>query len=236
MVGSTTTWKVNVSTCSLRFGIVRTYPGSTTEFTGRGNINEDRLLVLGKRIDNVGTVLEDLIVHVTLTTRETSPVGQDHHRQLLTIVEVAQSLGGLEGGVGVPHTTSLLGDHLHRIRVGRVSRGDILHRPSLDSNHTHRDTAETGTTDNNGTGPAAKGLLEGVLIEQTRQEALVILLTTDEPAGVVGLLSRGEVGHITVPAVRESTDRDRRALLVGNKRHPLDDLLHTGKVIVGSHV
>jgi hypothetical protein len=158
----------------------------------RRNVDEDGLLVLNEGIDNVRTVLEDLVVHVTLATRETSPVGKNHHGQLLTVVEVTESLSGLEGGIGVPYTTGLLGDHLHRVGVGRVGRGDVLHRAGLDSDDTHGNTTKTGTTNNDGASPTAEGLLEGALIEQTGEEAVDVLLTADEPSDIVRLLGGGK--------------------------------------------
>ena len=120
---------------------------------------------------------------------------------MLTVVEVSDSLGGLEGRVGVPNTTSLVGNLLDRVRVGRVSRCDVLNRASLNANDTDGDTTETSTTDNDSASPSAKSLLEGALVEQTRGEAIVFLLTMDEPSDIVGLLLGREVGDVTVPRV-----------------------------------
>jgi len=75
---------------------------------------------------------------------------------LLTVVEIANSLSGLEGGVRVPDTTSFLSDLLDRVGVGWVSWSDVLDRASLNTDDTNRDTGKTSTTDNNGTSPSTK--------------------------------------------------------------------------------
>jgi hypothetical protein len=134
-----------------------------------------------------------------LTTRETSPVGKNHQRQLLTVVEVSDSLSGLEGRVGVPNTTSLVCDLLDRVRVGRVGGCDVLDRASLNTNDTDGDTTKASTTNNDSASPAAKSLLEGALVEQTGGKAVVLLLTVDEPSDIVRLLLGREEGDVTVP-------------------------------------
>ncbi|CAG9956035.1 unnamed protein product [Clonostachys rosea f. rosea IK726] len=201
------------------------------------NVDEDGLFVLDEGVDNERTVLENLVVHVTLTTRETTPVGKDHQRQLLTIVEVIDSLSSLEGGVGVPNTTSLLADLLDRVGVGRVGRGDVLDRACLNSNDTHGDTTETSTTNHNGTSPAAKSLDERVLVEETALEASIILsLTTNQPANIIRLLLGRGVDDITIPLINDGAQGDGVVALVRYERHPLNNLGDTGEIIIGSHV
>jgi len=92
---------------------------------------------------------------------------------LLTVVEVADSLSGLVGGVGVPDTTSLRGDLLNGVGVGRIGRRDVLDGASLNTNNTDRDTAKTSTADDDGPGPATECLLERATVEKTGQEALL---------------------------------------------------------------
>ncbi|CAI6094390.1 unnamed protein product [Clonostachys chloroleuca] len=201
------------------------------------NVDEDGLFILDEGVDNERTVLENLVVHVALTTRETTPVGKDHQRQLLTIVEVIDSLSSLEGRVGVPDTTSLLADLLDRVGVGRVGRGDVLDCASLDSNDTHGDTTKTSTTNHNGTSPTAKSLDKGVFVEETALEASIILsLTTDQPANIIRLLLGRGVDDITIPLINDGAQRDGVIALVRYKRHPLNNLGDTSEIIVGSHV
>ena len=76
-------------------GWVNDDPRTTTEFTEGRNVNEDRLLILDESIDDVRTILENLVVHVALTTRETTPIGKNHQWELFTIVEVADCLCSL---------------------------------------------------------------------------------------------------------------------------------------------
>jgi hypothetical protein len=215
---------------------VRTYPWTTTELSEGRNVDEDGLLVLDEGIDDVWTVLEDLVVHISLTTRETSPVGKNHQGQLLTIVEISDCLCGLEGRVGVPNTTGLVGNLLDGVGVGRVSGCDVLNRASLNSNNTDGNTTKTSTTNNDSASPAAKSLLEGALVEQTRGEAIVVLLTVDEMSDIVRLLLGREEGNVTVPCIGWGWDRDGVVLLVRNERHPLDNLWDTLEVILSSHV
>ncbi|CAH0025223.1 unnamed protein product [Clonostachys rhizophaga] len=189
-----------------------------------GNVDEDGLFILDEGVDNERTVLENFVVHVALTTRETTPVGKDHQRQLLTIIEVIDSLSSLEGRVGVPDTTSLLADLLDRVGVGRVGRGDVLDRASLDSNDAHGDTTKTSTTNHNGTSPTTKSLDKGVLVEETALEASIILsLTTDQPANIIRLLLGRGVDDITIPLINDGAQRDGVIALVS-------------EIIVGSHV
>ncbi|ROV86895.1 hypothetical protein VMCG_10866 [Cytospora schulzeri] len=211
-------------------------PGSSTEFAVWRNVDKDRLLILDEGVDNERTILENLVVHIALTARESLPVGKDHERQLLTVVEVVDGLSSLERRVGVPHTTGLLADLLNGVRVGRVGRRDVLDRSGLDSDDTHGDTTKASTTNNNGTSPATKGLNERVLIEETGQELVAVLLTADHPSGVVRLTrNRGE-DNITVPSVSGRGDRDGVVALVRNEGHPLDDLGDTSHVVLGGHV
>ncbi|GKT80765.1 LOW QUALITY PROTEIN: unnamed protein product [Colletotrichum tofieldiae] len=212
-------------------------PRATTKLAEGGDVDEDGLLELDEGVDDVGTVLQNLVVHVALTTRETSPVGENHERQLLTIVEVVDGLCSLEGGIGVPDTTSLVGDLLDGIGVGGVGRSDILDGAGLDSDDTHRDAAKASTTNNYGASPAAKSLNEGVLVEQTRLEvALLSGATTDHPSDVVRLLLGRSVDNVTVPGVRARADGDGAAALLGDERHPLDNLGDTVEVVVTSHM
>jgi hypothetical protein len=85
-----------------------TYPGTATKLAKWWYVHKDGLLIFDERIDNVRAILEHLVVHVALTTRETTPVCKDHNWKLLAVVEILQCLRGLEGRVRVPDTTSFL--------------------------------------------------------------------------------------------------------------------------------
>ncbi|GJD05392.1 hypothetical protein ColKHC_14217 [Colletotrichum higginsianum] len=212
-------------------------PRTATKLTEGRNVDKDGLLELDEGVDDVGTVLQNLVVHVALTTRETSPVGEDHERQLLTVVEVVDGLGSLEGRVGVPHTTGLVRHLLDRIGVGGIGRGDVLDRAGLDRDDTHGDATETSTANNNGASPAAEGLDEGVLVEQTGLEVTLLRgATTNHPSDVVRLLLGRGVDDVAVPDIRAGADGDGAAALLGDKGHPLDNLGDTIKVVGTSHV
>ena len=211
-------------------------PRATTKLAEGRNVDEDGLLELDEGVNDEGAILEDLVVHVALTTREATPVGKDHERKLLAVVEVVDGLGSLEGGVGVPDTASLIGHLLDRVGVGGIGRSDVLNGTGLDSDDTHGDTAEASATDDNGAGPSTEGLDEGVLVEETGLEASLVLLTSNHPPDVIRLLLGRGVDNVTVPGINAEADRYRVVALVRNERHPLDNLGDTSEVIVGSQV
>src|SRR5699024_5264046 len=108
-----------------------------------------RLLILDKGINNVRPILEHLMIHIPLATREPSPVCQNHDGKLFSMVEVLQRLRSLERRVGIPHSSSLRRNHLDRVRISWIGGSDVLDGSSLDSDDTHRDTGETSTTHDN---------------------------------------------------------------------------------------
>ena len=57
-------------------------------------------------------------------------------KDLLAIIEVFDGLCSLECAVGVPDTSSFVSDLLNRVWVGRICRGDVLYRTSLNTNNT----------------------------------------------------------------------------------------------------
>ena len=211
-------------------------PGSTAELAVGWDVDEDGLLELDEGIDNVRAVLEDLVVHVALTARETTPVGEDHKRQLLAIVEVLNGLSSLEGRVGVPDTTGFRSDLLNGVGVGRIGRSDVLNRASLDTDDTNRDATKASTTNNDSLGPTAQTLLKRAAVEETRLEAVRIFLSSDEVPDIVGSLARWVVSDIAVPVISRRRDGNRAALLVRHVRYPLDDLGNTLEIVIGSHV
>ncbi|KAH6606989.1 hypothetical protein Trco_006142 [Trichoderma cornu-damae] len=162
---------------------------------------------------------------------------QDHERKLFTVVEVIDGLSSLESRVGIPDTAGLVADLLDRVGVGGIGRRNVLHSAGLDSNDTHGNTTKASTTNDNSSSPAAKGLNERVLVEQPALErTIVVLLTGNHPPDIIGLLLGRVVSDVAVPAVEAWADRDGATTLLGHKRHPLDNLGNTLKVIVGGHV
>ncbi|EIC06664.1 hypothetical protein OR221_0011, partial [Microbacterium laevaniformans OR221] len=65
----------------------------------------------------------------------------------------------------------------------------------------HWDTAKTSTANNDSASPSAKGLNEGVLVEETGKETLVILLTSDEMSHIIWLLGRWHEGDLSIPRI-----------------------------------
>ncbi|KAH3668229.1 hypothetical protein OGAPHI_001983 [Ogataea philodendri] len=169
-------------------GWVNNDPRSTSQFSGWRDVCEDWLLEVHKSVHNISSVLENLVVHVSLTTRESSPVGQNHQWQLLTVVEVTDGLSSLEGRVWIPNLTGFLHQHLGRILVGGVGRSQILHSSGLHTDNTHRNTSKTGSTNNNSLGPSRQCFLERATVEQTGLEVVLGTSTFDQPSDVVSLV------------------------------------------------
>ena len=67
-------------------------PGAATQLGAGRQVDEEGLLVVVDGIDNVRAVLEDLLKHVALATGEATPVGQNHQRKLLAMIEVVDRL------------------------------------------------------------------------------------------------------------------------------------------------
>ena len=155
---------------------------------------------------------------------------------MLAIIEVADGLSGLEGRVRVPHSTSFLHDLLLGILVGGIGRDDVLNGASLNTNHTYWDTTKTSATDDDSLCPAGQRFFKGVLVEETGQEALFVVFTGNEPADVVRLLLRREVGDRAVPWVRSHTDGNWIVLLVRNEGEPIDDLFNPLEIVGCRHV
>ena len=75
----------------LRVGRINDHPG-TAQLTVLGDVDEDRMLVLHQCIHDHGSKLQDLLVHVASAGTKSTPVGKDHDWQVLTTVEIFQSL------------------------------------------------------------------------------------------------------------------------------------------------
>src|SRR5690606_15146908 len=107
----------------------------------------------------------------------------------------------------------------------------ILNRASLNADNTNWNTAKACATNNNSSRPSAQSLLEGVLIKQTRQESLLVLLAGNKPSYIIRLLLRRAVEDVSVPGVYRREDGYRSIPFLGNIRKPLDNFLNTGKIV-----
>jgi len=76
-------------------GRVEHDPRTTAQLGARRQVDEEGLLVLANRVDNVRAVFKDFLKHVTLAAGEAAPVGHDKQRQLLAVVKVLDGLGSL---------------------------------------------------------------------------------------------------------------------------------------------
>mmetsp|Transcript_80600 Transcript_80600/g.203804 ORF Transcript_80600/g.203804 Transcript_80600/m.203804 type:complete len:462 (-) Transcript_80600:1228-2613(-) len=150
-------------------GRVDHHPGATTELATRGDVDEDRMLVLHQSIDDLRAKLQDLVVHVARAAREAAPIREDHQWQVLAPVEVADGRRCLVRAVGKPYLAGLRFQDLLARRVGWVSRHPAVDVPRLHSDDTHGDAAELRAAGDHAAAPAIKALLEGALIEETRE-------------------------------------------------------------------
>merc|ERR1712125_160209 len=113
------------------------------------------MLVLTKGINNHGSELENFSSHISRSSRESTPVSKDHHRESF-LGEVTNSLGGLVGRVGEKDLSSLRKNSLTRVGVGRIGRNNLLDLTSLNSNGTHGNTSKTSTPNDNSLTPTSK--------------------------------------------------------------------------------
>jgi hypothetical protein len=125
---------------------------------------------------------------------------------------------------------------LHGVWVGWIGWSDVLDRASLNTNDTDWNTTEASTTDNNGLGPTTEGLNKRSIVKETREMTLIVVLASNEPSYVVRLLWWWNVGDITIPRVNSRANWQWVVALVWNVGHPFNNLGHTLKVIIGSHV
>ena len=135
-------------------------------------------------------------------------------------------------GKRTAYLTSLHDLLLVRERVRRVGGNPALDGAGLDSDSTHRDAAETSTTDDDSLGPARESLLERVLVEEAREPAAVSLvgLAGQEPTRVVSSLDRRVVDR-AVPRVDGRHDREHGAARRRDVAEPADDRQDTLEVV-----
>mmetsp|Transcript_21959 Transcript_21959/g.41126 ORF Transcript_21959/g.41126 Transcript_21959/m.41126 type:complete len:357 (-) Transcript_21959:181-1251(-) len=151
------------------------HPRTTSELTVWWDVDEHRLLVRAQGIHDLRSKLENLTIHVSSASGETTPVGEDYQRQVLSPVEVFNGLGRLESRIREPYLTCLRLDRLPRFRVGRVCRDASVNKPGLHSDASDRDAAQLASSDNDRLAPASERLSEGPLIEESSLETLVCL-------------------------------------------------------------
>mmetsp|Transcript_7702 Transcript_7702/g.11931 ORF Transcript_7702/g.11931 Transcript_7702/m.11931 type:complete len:264 (-) Transcript_7702:1704-2495(-) len=98
---------------SVHFHVSRVYcriddnPGSASKLTTRGNVDEDGLFVVTKRVDNLSTELQNLTIHISGSSRKASPVSKNDQRKIFTTVKVFNSLSSFVRGVREPNLSSL---------------------------------------------------------------------------------------------------------------------------------
>jgi len=135
-------------------GRVEDDPGTTTKLSVGRDVNKEGLLEVAEGVHDVRAILQNLVKHVALASRESPPVGKNDQRELFSLVEVVDGLRRLEGRVWEPHLTSLLVDLLLRVSVGRVGGNNLLHGSRLNGNHSHRDASEASPPSHNCLGPS----------------------------------------------------------------------------------
>mmetsp|Transcript_17637 Transcript_17637/g.35580 ORF Transcript_17637/g.35580 Transcript_17637/m.35580 type:complete len:404 (+) Transcript_17637:428-1639(+) len=188
-------------------GRIDNHPRTTTEFTVRWDVNEDGLFVFAQGINDLGSKLEDLAVHVTCTSGETTPVGENDQRQVLSPIEILNGLSRLECRVREPNLTGLRLNSLPGLRVSRICWDAPVDKPGFDSDASDWNTAKLTSSHDNGLTPTCKGLFESSFIEESSLESLIGLDTGKHVPWVVRRFGRFEFHG------------SGRRILGGNHRH-----------------
>mmetsp|Transcript_57558 Transcript_57558/g.137061 ORF Transcript_57558/g.137061 Transcript_57558/m.137061 type:complete len:337 (-) Transcript_57558:23-1033(-) len=213
-------------------GGVDDHPGSSSELTMLGDVDENRVLVVHQSIHDHGAELQDLVVHVPGASGEAAPVGEDKQRQVLAQVEVADGRGGFVGGVREPNLAGLRLHDLPALWVPRVSGDAALHVAGLHSNDAHGDAAQAGASADHGAAPTLQVLRPGARIKEAPQPpALDVHHALQEVPRVVGQRRRLEL-HVAVPGVAAQSAHGRRAAgVLGHEAQPVQDGPHALLVV-----
>ena len=211
-------------------------PRTSAQLAVGRDVHEDRVLVRAQVVHDLRAELEHLAEHVARAARKATPVGEEHHGQVLGGVEVGERLRGLVGRVGEPDLARLREVGLAGRRVGGVGGDDGLGQASLNGDDAHRDAAQPGASDDDGLAPAGEVLGERALIEEAGLEGAVGAGGTREHHARIVWCVRGGPHNVAVDRV------DARGGLLrfeGGARHvrePAQDLLDAVLVVGGELV
>mmetsp|Transcript_106671 Transcript_106671/g.340410 ORF Transcript_106671/g.340410 Transcript_106671/m.340410 type:complete len:455 (-) Transcript_106671:5304-6668(-) len=204
-------------------GRIDDHPRAASQLASGRDVHEDGVLVIDQGIDDLGTKFENLVVHVPGAAGEAAPIREDDERQVLAVVEVADRGGRLEGTVREPNLPSLRLHHLLTQGVRRVCRHTALNVPRLHGNDAHGNTAELGPSHDDAAAPSLEVLLEGALVEKSRQAlALGRRRSREHMARIVGYLG-GHERNVAVHGVRRLDHRCHAAGSLGCVGEPRQD-------------
>mmetsp|Transcript_10027 Transcript_10027/g.22290 ORF Transcript_10027/g.22290 Transcript_10027/m.22290 type:complete len:223 (-) Transcript_10027:626-1294(-) len=150
-------------------GWIHHHPGAPTEFALRGNVNEDGLFVIHQGIHNLSSEFQDFSVHVSSSSRETTPIGKDHQRKIFAHIEVPYGCGCLVGTVRKPHLSCLRLDNLSTLWIAGISRYSPFNIPGLDCYDTHGDAPQACSTYYYTSAPTSHVFNETSSVEETRK-------------------------------------------------------------------
>ena len=207
---------------------VNDHPRAASEFAVRGNVHEDGLRVLPQRVDDVGTVLENLPVHIPQTAGEPAPVGEDDQRESLA-VHVPDGLSRLERAVREPNLTRLrLLRDLSTLK--RRVRGDsLLARARLNRDGADGKPSEARPARDHALAPVCHHLHERATVEEVVEHLprIVRRVRRGEP--------HGPMDGVEPVALRQG-ERQRRTLLRRDEGQPSQDVAHAAHVVGHDHV
>mmetsp|Transcript_40495 Transcript_40495/g.100530 ORF Transcript_40495/g.100530 Transcript_40495/m.100530 type:complete len:207 (-) Transcript_40495:4255-4875(-) len=107
-------------------GWVDNNPCPTAQLAIRRDIDEDRLLVSAKVVDNVRTEFKYLPIHIASTAGETAPVSEHNKRQIFGRIEICNSLGSLICRVGIPDLSRLGEYGFPRVWIRWIGRDTLF--------------------------------------------------------------------------------------------------------------
>mmetsp|Transcript_89338 Transcript_89338/g.257673 ORF Transcript_89338/g.257673 Transcript_89338/m.257673 type:complete len:991 (+) Transcript_89338:429-3401(+) len=171
---------------------VKHHPSAAAQLAVRGDIDGHWVAVFNQCVHDHGAVLQHLGEHVACAPGEAAPVREDHQRQVLAAVEVADGLRGLVGGVGIPDLAGLRLVDVVGLAVRRVCRDVALHGAGLHGHDADREPAHAPAADDHRLAPALHVLPEGALVAEARAPLAVDHGAGQHVPGIIRRLRRHE--------------------------------------------
>mmetsp|Transcript_89339 Transcript_89339/g.257689 ORF Transcript_89339/g.257689 Transcript_89339/m.257689 type:complete len:424 (+) Transcript_89339:429-1700(+) len=209
---------------------VKHHPSAAAQLAVRGDIDGHWVAVFNQCVHDHGAVLQHLGEHVACAPGEAAPVREDHQRQVLAAVEVADGLRGLVGGVGIPDLAGLRLVDVVGLAVRRVCRDVALHGAGLHGHDADREPAHAPAADDHRLAPALHVLVERALVAEARLPLAVEHHAGEHVPRVVRGLGRHEL-HLPRRRVLRRDHRRQRIHRLRHIRQPLQDRLDAVLVV-----
>mmetsp|Transcript_23249 Transcript_23249/g.49496 ORF Transcript_23249/g.49496 Transcript_23249/m.49496 type:complete len:332 (-) Transcript_23249:2231-3226(-) len=196
----------------------------------RRQIHVHGVFVFTERVDNHCSKFQDFSCHITTSSTESAPVGEDHDGKTL-LLEVVDSLSSLVRRIRVQNLSSLRKNCFARVGVGRVGGDDLLNLTSLNGDSTERNSSETSTSYNNTLTPSSQVFLETSLVKETQ----ISSITSHHHTRIVRSRSRSP-GHLSVGGVTAGAYGRKSSNLLWNETQPVEQRRNSLLVVINNFV